>query len=333
MKKIALLMVIVLISCILIFSCKKDSTTGPIVGGEVLGLWSLEDSAYEWLLTTNSNQTAITPFYSNGQVSISGVVNTTLDILLINYAEVGDILIIKLDDELNFIYTLYKPATENEARFIIQNTQQRFTGILDYTFDNSTLTVNQSTFTDAATNEAVTVSGTISVIKTDIPANVPTEVSIPDIFIDSGGIINVTTYEFKNDGTFTIIVLSANSSVTSGTYSISGNQLTLMDQSGNTATYDYSIAGNLLTLTQSDFFDFCTVLGNFNNQTECIQRAEQVFNLTAGSLTSMTTKAVLTFNISTAKQCIKSERIYNPLIINEDILNQKLKYVNLKGSL
>ncbi|MFC1528017.1 hypothetical protein ACFL5D_04685 [Candidatus Neomarinimicrobiota bacterium] len=275
-------------------SCKKDSTTGPVFEQALVGIWSVENEFYNWLLTTNSNQTAITPFKSDGQITVGDAVNTTLDILLINYSEDGDILMVKLDDELNFVYTLYKPAGGNEARFIIQATQQRFSGILNYTFANSTLTVAQSTFTDAATNETVTANGTISVINTDIPANVPTEVSIPDVFIDSGGIINVKTYEFKNEGTFTHIVLSANSSTTSGTYSTSGNQLTLVDQSGNTAVYDYSILDNMLTLSQSDFFDFCTVLGNFNNQAECIQRAEQVFNLTAGSLTAMTTQAQIT---------------------------------------
>jgi len=277
----------------LFLSCKNDSTTGPVIEGALIGIWSVEDESGEWLLTTNSNQTAFTPFDSDGQVTVSGAVNTSLKSLIFNISENGDILISKLenvDGVLKYIYTLYKPAAGNDARFIIQETQQRFNGTLDYTYDDDTLTVNQSTFMDAATNETVTVSGTLSVIKTDIPANVPTAVSFPDIFIDSGGIINVKTYEFKSDGTFGIIVLGANSSVASGTYTADGNQITLVYQSDNTVTFDYSISGNSLTLINSDLLDFCEVLGIINNQTECLQRAEQVFNLTASSLTAMTTR-------------------------------------------
>jgi len=84
MKQIKLLITILLIATIALVSCKKDGSTGPGAGGDLVRIWNVIGGNFGWVITTNSNQVAINMFDVTGQINISGTHTATLDFMIVD---------------------------------------------------------------------------------------------------------------------------------------------------------------------------------------------------------------------------------------------------------
>ena len=329
MKYLKYLLIVMLILSFAIFSCKKDSTTGP-AGGSIVGTWNVTNAVLSWLLTTNSNQTATNIFDVTGQINISGAYTGTMDFMLMdNSTNPPSFYVGNFDDE-NQNHFLLLDGSTGEGTFFNSATGQTFLGDVTFAYNNGTLTITQSTITDIASTATVTISGTLTFNQTNIPANTPTQILFPDEFGDGDG-IGLTMITFNNDGTGTVTdVYEGGTDTENWTYTTDGNQLTVIDEFGETMTFEYSISGNTMTWTANDFEDYC---GDFDSQIECFTETEEIFNLTQGSLTAASMQVEIIFNKAVAKQGLNIGKKYNLMNPTKEIKDYKLRIEKLKESL
>ncbi len=330
MKYLKTIISVMLIVTITLVSCKKDSTTGP-TGGAIVGTWSVVDAVMGWLLTTNSNQVATNMFDVTGQINIGGAYTGTMDFMLItdDATNLPSFWVGNFSDE-NQNHFLILDGSTGEGTFFINTTNQTFFGNITYAYNGGTLTITQSTITDVASSATVTISGTLSFKQTTVPTNTPTRILFPDNF---GGVdgIGLTAITFNSDGTGTVTdVYEGGTDTENWTYTTSGNQLTITDESGETMTFEYSITGNTMSWIANDFEDYC---GDFDSQAECFTETESFFNLASGSLTAVSFQVEFIFNKSTAKLGLNVGKNYHLIDPTKVISDYKLKIDNIKRSL
>ena len=328
MKQIKLLISVLLIATIALVSCKKDSTTGPGAGGDLVGIWNIIGGNFGWVITTNSNQVATNIFDVTGQVNISGTHTVTLDFMFIFEDENPPSFYIYSLDENN-LFTLALDGSTGDGMLINGSTGQIFMGTVTFTYNSGTLTITQSTLTDIASDATVAISGSLSYNLTNIPANTPTVMQFTNF--DDGNDVGLTTIEFKSDGT--VIATDVYEGVTdteTWTYTTSGSQLTVTDEFGDTMTYEYSVAGNTMTWNATDSENYCDVT---ETQAECYAEVEEFFELDAGSVTNIGSSIEFVFSKAVAKQGIDYGRTYNLINPTKAISDFNQKVENLKKSM
>lgn len=295
MKSFKILLLLCLLFSFSLDSCKKNST-GSDGNNELLGVWQVTDALIGWLLTTNSNQTAVHWWDVTGIVNVSGAHSTTLDFMRVFYFD-GDenIWIYNLE---SFNYELWIDVESGTVAFTDYSTNQTFLGNIIYTFDGVTLVITQTTIQDIASDATVTISGTLSFNTTQIPANTPTFLEF--IIGDNGeDEIGLSTIEFNNDGTATVTTIDEFGTDTENwTYIVDGNQITVTDEFGDSMVFEYSISGNILTLVIVDFDDVCD---GYISQDECFADMEVLFSISSGSLTAASIRAEIILDKSLSR--------------------------------
>ena len=324
MKRIKLMISILLITTIALVSCKKDSSTGPGAGGDLVGIWNVVGGNFGWVITTNSNQVATNMFDVTGQVSVSGAVSATLNNMFFDPSDPTSFLLYNIDDD----YTLLLDGDSGEGMFIT-STGQVFLGTVTFNFSSGTLTITQSTITDVASSATVTIGGSLSFSQTNIPANTPTVLQFTN-FAD-GDDFGLTTVEFKSDGTVNVTdVYEGETDIETWTYTTSGSQLTVTDEFSETMTYDYSVAGSTMTWNIIDSEDWCE---DYATQAECFAEFEEFFDLDAGSVTNIGSSIEFVFSKATAKPGLNTGKTYNLINPTKVISDYKQKVESLKKSL
>jgi len=328
MKQIKLLISVLLIVTIALVSCKKDGSTGPGAGGDLLGIWNIIGGNFGWVITTNTNQVATNTFDVTGEVSISGTHTATLDFMVVdNEAVPPSIVIFDLNapDDQNIMLMI--DGSTGEGMLLANG--QTFLGTVTYTYTNGALTITQSTLTDVASDATVTISGSMSIATVNIPANTPTAMQFTNF--DDGDNIGLTTVEFKNDGTAVVTDLYDGATETeSWTYSTSGGQLTVTDEFGDTMTWEYSVTGNNMTWNAIDSEDWCDAT---QTQAECYGEFEEVFGLDAGSVTNIGSSFELMFSKAAAKHGLNIGKTFNLMNPIKEISDNMQKVENLKKSM
>jgi len=311
MKYLKFLLIILLILSFTIVSCKKDSTTGPTGSGALVGTWQIVNAAIGYIFTTKSNQVALNVFDVSGQIAVSGSANTTLDFMWMDEdTDPPSFTIFSLDE--NNVITLFLDGSTGDGTLINGSTGQLFMGAVTYTYNNGTLTITQSTLQDVAGADTVNISGSLTIVTTNIPAYTPTYVPfLTDAII--GDDLGVSTVEFRNDGTATQTFVDEDGTETDNwTYVTDGNQITMSDEFNNTLIWEYSISGNNMTMNSAELTDFCDVN---DTQAECYAEFEEWYDLDEGSLTNVTGEAEYLFTkvVSKPGNTIKSEfNVINP---------------------
>jgi hypothetical protein len=323
MKYIKYLLIVMLILSFALVSCKKNIITGPGDGGAIVGTWNVVDAVIGWLLTTNSDQVAISVNGITGQVNITGAHTVTMNSMVVdNSTDPPSFEIWDLTDPES---SLTLDGTTEEGTLEISNyTDQTYIGNVTYTFNGTTLTITQSILTDINSSATVTISGSISFsfINTNIPANTPTLVHDYTTFPENEELYSITV-EFRSDGTATFTdVYDGGTDTENWTYTTNGNQLTINDEFGETWTSEYSVNGNTLTWTIWDFEDYCDL---FDSRADCLTDAEKEFDLTAGSLTNLGVIAEYLLSQVAAKQGVHIGRNYNLINPTKVITDYKLK--------
>jgi len=325
MKYLKYILVAVLMFSFALVSCKKDSSTGP-GGGSIEGSWTVVDAIVGWLLTTNSNQSAINMFDITGQIDISGTQTASMDFMVMDTSTDPPSFVIS---DVTANYLLIIDGTTGEGMLFANN--QTFVGNVTFAYNNGTLTVSQSIITDVASTATVTISGSLSYNQANIPANTPTFVELTFDDDDPTEEIGLSTIEFNSDGTATVTTVDMfGTEVETWTYTTDGNQMTITDEEDDVVVFDYTVTGNTLTLKAIDFDDYC---GEFNSQADCFEDTELFFNLTPGSLTAVSMQVEIILNKTTAKPgyAIRNDiNIFNPAKI---ISNYQNKVEKLKQSI
>ena len=329
MKYLKYLLIILLIFSFTMVSCKKDSTTGSGVE-PIVGIWNVVNAIGGWLLTTNSNQEAMNMFDTSGQINISGTYTGSVAVMMVDYDTNPPSLIVFdiIDNEMNFMLVL--DGSTGEGMLMAMSNVQTFLGDATFTFDGTTLTVTQSTLQDVASEATVTISGSLSYNKTNIPANTPTLILWPD-FGDGGGGPGFATIEFKSDGTATTTDVSDGVTETENwTYTTSDNQVTVIDEDDELMDFEYTIVGNNMTWTSDVIEDPCEGTAN---QAECFAEWEQEFGLAVGSLTNIIVTIEIGFSKAVTKQGLNIDKTYNLMNPTKAIEDYKRKIERVRESL
>jgi len=112
-------------------------------------------------------------FDVTGQVNISSAHTVTLDFMIIDYdTDPPSIIIMDLNAPDNQNYMILLDGGTGEGTLFANG--QTFMGAVTFTYNNGTLTITQATLTDIASDATVAISGSLSYIVTNIPANTPT---------------------------------------------------------------------------------------------------------------------------------------------------------------
>jgi len=221
-----------IIILILMFSCDK-STTGPIGGGSIIGEWKESSAVVNLSLTTNSDQQATNILNSSGEIAITGDYNAKLKLMFYFEGDEDD------DAELGIMNSFLGLGADTSYGMILDPTgvdkngelevtanddsdfEDYLDNIIDYTFDETTLNITNTTVNSATTGKSTTLNGSISLNKINIPANQATMLSInSEHFYDFGN----TTTTFFDDSTF-ISSEFAEDGNDEGTWSIIGDTL------------------------------------------------------------------------------------------------------------
>jgi len=320
MKQIKLLISVLLIVTIALVSCKKDSSTGPGAGGDLVGIWNIIGGNFGWVITTNSNQTAINMFDITGQINIDGTPITMDFMYLDNSGTDPSFTVMDAANKYSFL------LEGNSGTGTLINNGELYTGIISYSFDGTTLVINESTMQHITSDVTVIISGSISYNITNIPANTPTLMQFTNF--DDGDDVGLTTIEFKSDGTVTVTdVYEGVTDTETWSYTTSGSQLTVTDEFGDTMTYDYSVTGNTMIWNATDSESWCE---DSATQTECFAGFEESFNLDAGSVTNIGSLIEFVFSKAVAKPGLNIGKAYNLMNPTKVIFDYKLKIDNLK---
>ena len=163
---------------------------------------------------------------------------------------------------------------------------------------------------------------------TNIPANTPTFVQF---LLDSddfdGGI---STINFENDGTGTVTTIDDDGTENENfTYTTDGDQLTI-NENGEITVFEYSIDGSTLTLTISE--DWCAE-EDYATQAECFTDAEDMFDLTPGSITAVSMQVEFILDRAVAKQGLNAGKTYNLMNPYKAVNDFKKKVKKMRESL
>jgi len=329
MKYLKYLLIIKLMFSFAMVSCKKDSTTAPVIE-PIVGIWNVASAIGGWLLTTNSNQEAIDFFDTSGQINISGSHIGTMNFMAIdNDTDPPSFMVFDLLDG-NLNYVLFLDGTTGEGMLIANVDSQTYNGNVTFTYDGTTLTITQSTIQNVANTTTVTISGSLSYYKTNIPANTPTLIPWPD-FDDGGDGVGFSIIDFKSDGTATVTTGDPGGTDTeSWTYTQDGNQVTVTDEDDEMMTFDITFDGTIMTWSSDVIEDPCD---GSANQAECFAAWEEDFNLEEGSLTNIIITIEIVFQKAAAKQGLNVGRSYDLFNPSNVIKDYKLKIAKLKQNL
>jgi len=295
--------IILLIS---MFSCDK-STTGPIGGGSIIGEWKESSAVVNLSLTTNSTQQATNLLNSIGEIAISGDYNAKLKLMIYFEGDEED------DPELGIMNSFLGLGADTSYGMILDPTgvdkngelevtandesdfEDYLYNIIDYTFDETTLNITNTTVNSATTGKSTTLNGSISLNKVNIPANQATMLSInSEHFYDFGN----TATTFYEDSTFVSSEFTEEGD-DKGTWSIVGDSLKITveleveDDDGEITYVDTTISfiyinnGNTFNISQS--MDICEGLPaeGTDNEIGCydiLELFEAFLDLDEGSL-------------------------------------------------
>ena len=280
MKKIKLIISILLITTIALVSCKKDGSTGPGAGGDVVGTWSVNNAVIAWTLTTNSDQTVRNMWDIAGQINIDGTMITMNFMYLENSGTRPSFTIIDATKK----YTLMLEG--NSGTGSLMNNGELYTGNISYSFDGTTLTINESTIQHITSDATVTISGSLSYNATNLPANTPTQIQIPED-VDYGADFGFASIELNSNGTGTSSTVENGITETENfTYEIDGNLFIFTSQTGEEMVFEYSVTGNTMNWLVSDSGGLCDNLTS-ETKSDCLAGWEWSFNLDEGSLTDI----------------------------------------------
>ena len=300
-------LIVSIILLISIFSCDK-STTGPIVGGSIIGEWKESNAVINLSLTTNSAQQATNFLNSTGEIAVSGDYNTKLKLMLYFKGDEEDdpnltLVNMGLATDTDTSYTLTLDPTEVDKNGDLDVSvddatefDDYLTNLINYTFNETTLNITNSTVNSNTTGKSATLNGTISLDKVNIPANQATMLSLnSEHFYDFGN--TITT--FYEDSTFTSSE-STEAGDSTGTWTIIGDTLKITVEMevedpdteeityvDTTLSFIYINYGNTFNISQS--FDICEGLPaeGTEDETGCddvLNTIEFLFGLDEGSL-------------------------------------------------
>lgn len=343
MKYLKYLLFVVLILSFVLVSCKKDSTTGPTGASALQGSWTFVDAITGYFFTTNSNQEAINPDFGDGEITVTGTYNSVMTFIGVDY-DFNPPALIAMDfwSDINNSYILMIDASgaTDEGTFVVAPSDGSdwiiFEGTVSYTFDGTTLTVNQSVLTDAVTNNTVTISGTILIIKKNIPANTPTFIT----YMPSGifaSVLGVTqTVEINDDGTYTLTgTFDGDMDTETGTWVVDGNTvmiITMVDGKPDTTYAEFVVTGDQMTWTMIE--DVCKVAAE--GEGNCLRDLEEEWSMDQGSLTKAEFQMQVVYNKAVAKTSSIQTR-YSLTDFQKNyktiIENNREKYRNLRKTM
>ena len=315
MKYLKFLLIILLIFSFAIVSCKKDSTTGPDGASALLGSWTFVDAIMDYIFTTNSAQEAVNPDFGDGEITVTGAYNSTMSVIIVP-AGYDPPLLIAMDywSDINNYYFLMLDATGSNdyGRLSVNpydgSDEIGFDGTISYTFDGTTLIINQSVLTNQNTNTTVTISGTISIIKKNIPANSPTFITYMPSGIFASILGATQTVEISDDGTYTMTdTFDGVPETETGTWVVNGNTvmiITMVDGKPDTTYAEFVVTGDQLTWTMTE--DECKDAPE--GEQNCLRDLEEAWSMDQGSLTKADFQVQIVYNKDVAKTNSKQGR-------------------------
>ena len=284
MKHIKYLLIILLIFSIALVSCNK--TVSEPEESSIIGQWQISGISNNWIVKTISEQLLKIPYSGNGQITSFGSYNSIFNGLILLSSDPLVIAAVELEYGMLLIDVIIIDGATGIGTSSNSNTDQTFEGIVNYTFDGTTLTITESILTNPQNGtETVTVSGALSFATENVPGNTQTNIQAPNIWMMyyyNGPFIT----EFFDDGSILRSKSSAQGSVEeNGTWTLNNDNLTVIINVGNTTStevYTISIDGN--TLIIKDSFDICS---DENDSIGCLNEYEQLFGIEAGSLSDL----------------------------------------------
>ena len=296
MKYSKYLLIIMLIFSFALVSCKKTITEPK--ESSIVGSWQLYAAANNWVMTTTSDQLVKKPYSGDGQISSFGAYNSVFNGLLLLSSDPFIIAAVELEYGMFSTDAIVIDGTTGVGKVSNSNTDQTFEGIVNYTFDGTTLTITESILTNPQNAaETVTVSGSLSFVTASVPANTQTYVQVPGVWM--------FYYHFYYNGTVTTEFFDDNSTIRTryigqtpvdenGTWSVNDNILTLIITDGDntyTEIYDYNLDNNTLMLSET--FNICSGEEDSEN---CLNEYEHLFIIDIGSLTELEVEVKTIFN-------------------------------------
>lgn len=287
MKYLRIVLILLLVITFTVVSCKKNSTGSNTDDGigALAGTWTLVELFLGEILTTNSNQTALNPWLCNGSINISGAVSAVLDYMQVDDGTNPVSFEITQNfwtgDFTAFYYLTIDNGPGGEVIFSYFDAAYNYyeyRGNLNYTFDGTTLTLTQATLTDPNTNNTVTVSGTISIVTVNVPANNPTFIQwTPDDYFEAGESMTI-----NDDGTYGYY--EDQISVETGTVVVEDDRILYITTIGgvpDTFFVNYTINGDNLMISYSE--DACAD-PDPNVEQDCLSDTEDSYDIADGSL-------------------------------------------------
>lgn len=198
------------------FSCdlidELFESDDPSGSGTIIGEWLESDAAISLSITTNSAQTANNFLNSTGELAVTGDFKTKLPLMVElvdeEEAENSTLIVTNTSGFLGYTDTTYllmfdPSGNSNDAFMLVSDTTdfsvQLETDQASYSYDGTTLNVNNSTLQDDDTQTSATINGSIASQQVNIPANTATTLSFNSSqYYEFGS--TVTT--FNEDSTF-----------------------------------------------------------------------------------------------------------------------------------
>lgn len=282
-----------IILSIFYLSCEDTKNDNPLTG-----TWSLLSMLNETYLTTNSNQNAIDQNSEGiGGITVSNGVNFNLTFL--NREIDDDYQSFSVSNRSSPSCDLYISVTPSsiEASLLVQQNNDYIIyseGVLDFTYDGLTLTVNPSTLYTANRTDSVQIVGSITSQTIPINANVPTVVESYDMPVGS-----TITLKLKSDGTYVwSFSQSIWNQIVKGDWVENGNVLTLTaTESDGEETYwveEYTFEINNDELILNGDESYCDDDPYWSVE-ECHTYYENRYGLDRGSLISIRDTAIIIF--------------------------------------
>jgi len=307
---------IMLLSVTFLSSCEKeDNITFEKYPVELIGSWDIISGIPEVVITTNSDQqTWDLTGQGNGSLIVTGEHEVELSYI---YGEPESILILNnniidlfMNEEFPAYVFVYSPIDQSAVFQVILSEEEMEAYISDGTgiiFNPQTLglTLNNQEFISVDGNTSVTISGSISVPKINIPANTPT--AIPTWM--GGGLVQ-GVFNFLDQGNFTSIL---EDEAVSGSWEVTEGdtlKLVLVDtlDTGTIAPdslkFKYNLVLGILTLNLESE-PVCAETAGYP-RADCLASMETQYGLEPGSLIEITEGIQLVLTKSTGTKATRS---------------------------
>jgi len=293
LKYSKILLILTILLSVIIISCKNNVTDPK--ENSIIGKWQITGLANKWMITTSSDQLVKIPYSGSGQITSFGSYNSVFNGLVLQSSDPFVIAAVELEYGMVLTDAIVIDGVTKMGKASNSNTDQTFEGIVNYSFNGTTLTITESILTNPQNaTETVTVNGSISFITENVPANTQTYVSAPDIWITFYYTGPYTT-EYFTDGTVSQTrPTSEGDIVRNGTWSMSDDMLTVnMVDNNETTTKDYNVIIDGSTLAMTESFNICS---DGSDKLECLNGYEQLFGLDAGSMSDLGVEVKSIFN-------------------------------------